>query len=152
TVSLSWFYLALIRHDRPSASSVFEIYKDGKLSFKLVGASLLQRIYILLWSLLFIIPGIIKAISYSQTFFLLKDHPEYTVTEAITESKRRMKGYKGKYFLLGLSFIGWMFLCILTLGIGFLWLNPYMNASYAAFYNELIYPQGNGELLSKELL
>lgn len=69
---------------------------------------------------------------------LLKDHPEYSVFEAITESRRRMKGYKGKYFLLNLSFIGWGILCLFTLGIGFLWLAPYIYTSNATFYQNLI--------------
>jgi uncharacterized membrane protein len=71
----------------------------------------------------------------------LKDHPEYTVLEAITESRKRMKGLKWKYFLMHLSFIGWGILCMFTLGIGLLWLIPYAGTTMAAFYNELIVPQ-----------
>jgi len=97
-----------------------------------------QGIFVFLWSLLLLIPGIIKGLAYSQTFYLLKDHPEYTVLEAITESRKRMVGYKWKYFLLHLSFIGWGILCLISLGIGLLWLVPYYNATMAAFYNEII--------------
>ncbi|KHF31013.1 hypothetical protein LR68_00503 [Anoxybacillus sp. BCO1] len=88
-----------------------------------------------------IIPGIIKSLSYSQTFFLLKDHPEYSALQAISESKKRMKGYKGKLFLLYLSFIGWGLLSMLTFGIGFLWLVPYIYTSLAAFYDQFIRTQ-----------
>ncbi len=138
TTTVYWYYLSLVRSERPQISQVFSIFSDGKTYFKLIGMSFMIGIFVFLWSLLLIIPGIIKAISYSQTYYLLKDHPEYTVFEAITESKKRMKGYKGKYFLMNLSFIGWGILGIFTLGIGYLWLTPYISASNATFYNELI--------------
>ncbi|MDM5360251.1 DUF975 family protein [Peribacillus sp. ACCC06369] len=141
TISTTWFYLNLVREGNPDIPEVFAIYKDGRTSFKLIGASILQGIFIFLWSLLLIIPGIIKSIAYSQQFFLLKDHPEYTVLESITESRKRMKGLKWKYFLMHLSFIGWGILCMFTLGIGLLWLIPYAGTTMAAFYNELIVPQ-----------
>ncbi|HWJ79459.1 MAG TPA: DUF975 family protein, partial [Niallia sp.] len=76
--------------------------------------------------------------AYSQTLYLLKDNPDYGIFEAITESRRRMNGYKWKYFLLNLSFIGWGILGLFTLGIGYLWLIPYIYASNAAFYKNLI--------------
>lgn len=141
TVTTLWFFLALVRFEGPQLFDVFTIFTDGKRYFKLIGTSVLMGIFIFLWSLLLLIPGIIKSLSYSQTYLLMKDHPEYSILEAITESKKRMKGYKGKYFLLNLSFIGWGILCIFTLGIGFLWLTPYIQASTATFYNELILTQ-----------
>lgn len=141
TISVYWFFLSLVRFEGPKASDVFAIFKDGNAYFKLILTSILSGIFITLWSFLFIIPGIIKSFSYSQSYYLLKDHPEYTALEAITESKKRMKGYKGKYFLLNLSFIGWGILSMLTFGIGFLWLTPYIYASQATFYNEFIYTQ-----------
>lgn len=150
--SVYWFYLNLIRDNEPQISQVFSIYKNGKTSLKLIGLSILQGIYILLWSLLLLIPGMIKSLSYSQTYFLLKDHPEYTVNQAITESKKRMKGYKWKYFLMGLSFIGWGILCIFTLGIGLLWLVPYISTSVAVFYNELIASQDFEDSSKKEVV
>ncbi|WP_371261515.1 DUF975 family protein [Bacillus sp. MUM 116] len=138
TIGVYWFYLAIVRGNNPEISYAFSIYKNGKTSFKMIGVSILQGIFVFLWSLLLLIPGIIKSIAYSQTYFLLRDHPEYSVLEAITESRRRMNGYKWKYFLLGLSFIGWGILCLFTLGIGFLWLVPYVSTALAAFYNEII--------------
>ncbi|WP_397540193.1 DUF975 family protein [Rummeliibacillus pycnus] len=141
SIGVYWFYLSLVRKNNPQISNVFSVYKDGKTSIKLIGASILQGIFIFLWSLLLIIPGIIKSIAYSQTFYLLRDHPEYTILEAITESRRRMDGLKWKYFLLGLSFIGWGILCVFTLGIGLLWLVPYVSTAMATFYNEVIYSQ-----------
>lgn len=141
SVMVYWFYLSLIRRENPQIGSVFSIYSDGKMSLKLILTSILQGIYIFLWSLLLLIPGIIKGFSYSQTFFILKDHPEYSANQAITESKKLMKGYKWKLFVLYLSFIGWAILCLFTLGIGFLWLIPYVTTSLATFYNELIFPR-----------
>jgi uncharacterized membrane protein len=141
SVAVYWFYLNLVRGNKLDIADVFTIYKDSDTTFKVIGLYILQGIFIFLWSLLFIIPGIIKSLSYSQTFYLLRDHPEYSITQAITESRIRMNGYKGKYFLLNLSFIGWGILCAFSLGIGLLWLIPYMSASTAEFYNELIASQ-----------
>lgn len=141
-IAYTWFYLSLARNEHPTISKVFEIYKDRKTSLKLIGTSIVIGFFTFLWSLLFIIPGIIKSIAYSQTFFILRDNPEMGVLDAITESRKRMNGYKLQFFLLTLSFIGWGILCLFTLGIGFIWLAPYIYTSFATFYNELIYIQG----------
>ena len=87
--------------------------------------------------LLFIIPGIIKSFSYAMTYFIINDHPEYSINQAITESRRMMDGHKMEYFILCLSFIGWFILSCITLGIGFLWLIPYFYTTSAAFYEEI---------------
>ena len=92
-------------------------------------------LYIVLWSLLLVVPGIIKAISYSQTIYILKDNPELKFNGAIERSMAMMEGHKMEAFLLGISFIGWLLLGVLTLGIGMLWVTPYMNTAYAHFYN-----------------
>lgn len=151
SVTVYWFYLSLIRKEKPQISQVFSNLKEIKTYLKLMGLSLLQTLLIFLWTILLVVPGIIKSIAYSQSYFLLRDHPEYTVIEAITESRKRMKGYKWKYFLLGLSFIGWGILCLFTLGIGLLWLIPYITTSIATFYKELIYPQDK-EFENKEAI
>lgn len=137
SIAFYWFFLSISRSEIPKISQLFDIYTDWKASLKLIGTSILVFIFVFLWFLLLIIPGIIKSLSYSQVFYLLKDHPEFSITEAITESKKIMKGYKWKYFLLHLSFIGWGFLSIVTLGIGLLWLIPYISTSQATFYNNL---------------
>ncbi|WP_394188486.1 DUF975 family protein [Paenisporosarcina quisquiliarum] len=143
TIAVYWFYLTLVRKENPALYKVFSIYKDGKNTLKLIYASILQGVLLLLWTLLLIIPGLIKSMSYSQMFFLLRDFPELTVLEAISESKKRMRGLKWKYFLMNLSFIGWGILCLFSLGIGFLWLVPYIGTTMAIFYNELIASQEN---------
>lgn len=105
--------------------------------WKNVGASLLMVIFIFLWSLLFIIPGFIKGLAYSLTPYILKDYPELSANQAINLSMKMMKGHKFDLFWLFLSFIGWSILCIFTLGIGYLWLMPYMMTTMAAFYQEV---------------
>lgn len=141
SIAVLWFYLALVRMEGPEISDVFAVFTNGRTFIRLIGVSLLIGIFVSLWSLLLVIPGIIKSLSYSQTYLLLKDHPEYSLLEAITESRKRMNGYKWKYFLLNLSFIGWGILSLLSLGIGFLWLSPYISTANATFYNELINKQ-----------
>ena len=95
---------------------------------------LLVYLYTILWTLLFIVPGIIKGLAYSLTPFIVKDNPQLSPNQAINLSMKMMKGHKFDLFYLYLSFIGWIFLAILTLGIGFLWVIPYMQTSMAAFY------------------
>ncbi len=98
---------------------------------------LVVSIFIFLWSLLLIIPGIIKSLAYSMSFFISDEHPEMTTLQCIDESERMMKGHKWELFILKLSFIGWILLAILTLGIGFLWLAPYMHTTKVKFYEQL---------------
>ena len=105
--------------------------------WKNVGASLLMVIFIILWSLLFIIPGFIKGLAYSLTPYILKDYPELSANQAINLSMKMMKGHKFDLIWLFISFIGWSILCIFTLGIGYLWLMPYMMTTMAAFYQEV---------------
>lgn len=118
------------------------VFRNGYLVPILV-LEILVMIFTFLWSLLLVIPGIIKALAYSQTYFIYKDLREsgraddIQWTQVITESRKLMDGHKWRYFVLQLSFIGWHILCALTLGIGYLWLNPYMNATLAAFYKDL---------------
>jgi uncharacterized membrane protein len=145
SITVTWFFLSLVRFQGPKIPDVFTSIADSKVYFKLIGTSLLMGIFIALWSILLIIPGIIKSLSYSQTFFILRDHPEYTILQAITESRKRMNGLKWKYFLLNLSFIGWAILSVITLGIGLLWLSPYVSTSTATFYNELIHNSSDSE-------
>ena len=117
-----------------NVSRMFDGYKDFSRIFTTV---LLTQIYILLWILLFIIPGIIKSLSYAMTPFVLRDNPEMKNNAAIELSMKLMDGHKGELFWLYLTFIGWGILCILTLGIGYFWLAPYMQASMAQFYEEV---------------
>ena len=98
---------------------------------------LLQSIFIFLWSLLFVIPGIIKTFSYSMSFYIKADHPEYDWNKCITESRKMMDGHKFRLFCLYLSFIGWILVAIITCGIGMFWISPYINTAKAHFYEDL---------------
>lgn len=102
-----------------------------------VWGMVLSTIYIFLWTLLLIIPGIIKSYSYALTPYILVEHPEMSANEAIEESMRLMDGHKFDLFYLQLSFIGWAILSILSLGLGFFWLIPYQMTTQAAFYRDI---------------
>lgn len=99
--------------------------------------SLISGIFILLWTLLLIVPGIIASFRYSQAYYLMLDDPNLKALDAIKLSSNMMKGYKWKLFVLYLSFIGWVILAILTCGIGFLFLLPYISTAAANFYGQL---------------
>ena len=134
TFGLMSYFLNKVRGEPAEFENLFDGFKVFIKSFLL---GLLQFIFITLWTLLFIVPGIIKSFSYSMAYFILKDNPDIGANEAITRSRKMMAGHKGKLFGLCLSFIGWILLCCLTLGIGFLWLYPYMVLSVANFYEDL---------------
>ena len=102
---------------------------------------LLSTIFICLWVLLLIVPGIVKALAYSQAKYIVKDlvdsGQEVGATEAINKSRQLMSGHKGEYLLLQLTFIGWAILGCLSLGIGFLWISPYIQVTNAKYYRKL---------------
>jgi len=126
-----------LRKARGKTAKLENLFDGLKQFFPGLLLYVLQAIFLTLWFCLLIIPGIVKSLSYSMAFYLMKDHPSIGAFEAITQSRRMMDGYKGKLFLLYLSFIGWGILCCLTFGIGFLWLVPYMSASLTNFYEAL---------------
>jgi uncharacterized membrane protein len=128
------FNLHISRGQEANIGQLFE----GFNSFgKSLGAYLLMIIFTFLWCLLLIIPGIIAAISYSMTFYILVDDQKIDAYDAIDKSKKMMYGYKWKFFCLQLRFLGWALLCLLTLGIGFFWLAPYIQISCAKFYDDI---------------
>lgn len=99
-----------------------------------------RDLFTFLWSLLFVIPGIVKAYEYRMIPYLLADNPQMTKEQAFAESKRMMQGQKWKAFVLDLSFIGWYLLSGLTLGIlAIFYVSPYVNATNAALYEALRY-------------
>ena len=129
-------FLKLLREgDDRLTSNMFQI--AFKNYWHKVWGVFLMHLFIFLWTLLFIIPGIVKAFSYAMTPYILDERPELSAGEAIDHSRAMMKGHKFDLFWLYLSFIGWGILCIFTLGIGLLWLAPYMETSAAAFYEDV---------------
>jgi len=139
-VQLGYAQYLLKQQDREVNSvkdlfSQFDRFSQGFLQ------AFLRGLYTFLWALLFVIPGIVKSFGYAMTPFLMAEDPNLTAKEAIKLSQERMMGHKGELFCLGLSFIGWSLLAALTGGIGNIFLNPYMNAAYAAFYRDKISPK-----------
>lgn len=156
------FFINLFRHQETDVASVMKGFEKFGKAFVL---ALLIAIFIILWSLLLIVPGIIAAFRYSQAFYLMNDHPELSAMDCIRESKRLMAGNKGKLFVTVLSFIGWAILAVLPgsvfagffleegllytpagavaavgsfiLGAGLLWVTAYVYATTTAFYELL---------------
>lgn len=133
-LGLAIFSLAISRNQEARLEQIFQGFNNFGTA---LGAYLLMVLFIILWMLLLIIPGIMAALSYSMTFFILADEKSLGAIEAIDKSKQMMYGYRWKLFCLCLRFFGWALLCILTLGIGFLWLFPYIQISFAKFYDDV---------------
>lgn len=135
-VELGYAKILLAQHDGgeykiPDLFSEFHRFGTG------LAQLLLRFLYIFLWTLLFCIPGIIAAYRYAMTPFILVENPEMSASEAIKRSKELMHGHKWELFCMRLSFFGWHLLAALTLNVGNLALNPYLNAAEAAFYRKL---------------
>lgn len=141
TVGYMKFNMDLIDGEIGGVEMLFRYFRQWRT---MLAAGLLQVIYILGWTLLFIIPGIIAVYRYSMTSFILAEHPEMKAKDAITRSKELMEGNKWRLFCMEISFIGWTILAVFTCGIGDLWLTPYRAAACAAFYRELV-PLEKGE-------
>ena len=133
-ISVIRVYLNLVNGVQPSVGDAFSGFDDFWSAFKV---TFLVGLFTFLWSLLFIIPGIIKSFSYSMSTYILAENKGKKALDCINESKAITNGHKMDLFVLGLSFIGWGFLCTITFGIAAIWVVPYMNATYANAYNSL---------------
>lgn len=115
--------------------------KDLFVGFKRFGdtflLNLLTTLFIALWSLLLIVPGIIAAIRYTMAYLIMTENPDMTALESIAASKMMMEGHKMEFFSFAISFLGWFILGLFTLGLGFLYVIPYYNASKVEFYENL---------------
>jgi uncharacterized membrane protein len=131
TLGGAWVYLKLARGEEISVGDIFHGFEDLWTAIK---AQFFLGLFIWLWSLLLIIPGIIKAYAYSMTYFILAENKGMPALEAITLSRKMMDGHKMDLFLLFLSFIGWSILVVITLGIAGIWVYPYISASMTNFY------------------
>lgn len=134
TLGMTIFVLSLLRNTNPHLEQIFEGFK--RLGVSLI-AWFLMVLYVLLWSLLLIVPGIIAGFSYAMTFYIIADDASVTAPDAIRRSKKMMMGNKWKLFCLSARFLGWVLLGMITFGIGFLWVVPYMQVSFAKFYEEV---------------
>lgn len=128
-------YMNVAAGQKPQIEMIFEPFK--KFYWKSIGLILLEALFILLWSLLLVVPGIIKAYSYSQALFILNDNPEMGVMDCITESRRIMNGRKWELFVLELSFILWILLGTVTFGLAFIYVEPYMQLTMVNYYNRI---------------
>lgn len=137
---MGWgFSISFLRNGRGCSDSfnpkvLFEGYGDFVRIFTTM---LLVGVYTVLWTLLLVVPGIIKGLSYAMTPYILADNPEMSNNKAIELSMAMMEGHKMDLFLMHLVFLLWGLLCILTLGIGYFWLRPYIQASMALFYEQV---------------
>ena len=136
TYGVSYMFLRQAR-DREvmNLGDLFKGFTDDFGQTLLIG--LMTTIFTALWSLLLFIPGIVKAYSYSMAYYIKADHPDYDWRQCINESKAMMDGHKGEMFLLDLSFIGWMIVGSLCLGVGTFWAAAYLEASHAQFYESI---------------
>lgn len=137
TYAISKMLIKLSRTgEKPDLNGLFDGFKDDFAGTFLIG--FLTTIFVALWSMLFIIPGIVKSYAYSFAFYIKADHPDYEWRQCIEESKRLTQGHKGELFILDLSFIGWVIVGSLCLGVGMLWVDPYMGLTKVHFYNDLV--------------
>ena len=123
---------------------LFGGFNSAKIFFKQVGVVVLNTILCALWAILLIVPGIIKGLAYSMYPYVLRDEPDLSVWQTLKKSEAIMKGYKGKLFLMYLSFVGWFILGAFTFGILYIWLTPYIMTSTVKFYDDVRRAYYNG--------
>lgn len=123
---------------------LFSGFNSAKIFFKQVGVVVLNTILCALWAILLVVPGIIKGLAYSMYPYVLRDEPDLSVWQTLKKSEAIMKGYKGKLFLMYLSFVGWFILGAFTFGILYIWLTPYVMTSTVKFYDDVRRAYYNG--------
>jgi uncharacterized membrane protein len=134
-VGFAGFFLGIAQEGAARLELLFIGFQRFWKSF---GTYFFYTLFIVLWTLLFIIPGIIATFRYAMAFFIIADDADCGPLEAISRSKEMMKGNKWKLFCLHWRFVGWALLAVFfTFGIGFLWLIPYMQTSFAKFYEDV---------------
>jgi len=150
TLGLYLFFKPFVKGETPRVAVLFDGFKSFLDSFV---AYIVSIIFIFLWSLLLIVPGIIAAMSYSMIFLIMAENPGTDGLAAIKKSKEMMDGYKWKYACLLGRFIGWFLLCIITFGIAGLWVGPYWVASKVLFYEDIKKDRAKDEpeLISQDL-
>ena len=134
TLGVHHIYLKATTDEKPHFSEMFSKMSQFGTAFV---SSLLMGIFVILWSMLLIIPGIMAAYSYSMTYFILVEHPELSAMEAIRESKRIMKGHRFELFVLQLSFFWWYLLVFVTCGLAAIYVIPYVEMAKTNFYNKI---------------
>lgn len=128
------FNIDLINGEQPKVNTLWSYTPYWK---NMIVVRILRELIVFLFTLLFIIPGIIASYSYAMVPYIMAENPEMNARDALARSKQIMEGNRWRLFCLQFSFIGWNILSSLTLGIGYLWLTPYTSAAEAAFYNDI---------------
>lgn len=134
TLSISRIYIGITNDKKPEVVDTFSGFDDFWSAFKV---NFFMSLFTFLWSLLFVIPGLVKAFSYSMAMYILAENKGKPALECIKESKEMMNGHKFELFVLALSFIGWILLGTITFGILYIWLTPYMSTATANFYQNI---------------
>ena len=134
TLSFIMVYINLVAGKKPEAGDAFNGFYDFWSAFKV---QFFVGLFTFLWSLLFIVPGIVKAYSYSMAMNVLAENPGMPALEAIRRSKEMTEGRKMDLFVLELSFLGWELVGVITFGIAYIWVIPYMCATFINYYNAM---------------
>jgi uncharacterized membrane protein len=141
------FFLQLIRGQNPGMGTMFQGFSNFWRNIRLW---LLQVVFVVLWGLLLVVPGVVAALRYSMAWFVAVDEPELTAREVMERSKQLTKGRLRDLFALAVSFVWWVGFGIITLGIGFLYAVPYIQTTWALVYEGLkaaeVRPQASPEL------
>jgi uncharacterized membrane protein len=132
------YFIKVSRGEKAKFRYLFSGYKEKENAKQNAMTQFMSGLYVFFWSLLFIIPGIVKSCSYAMATYIRTDNPELDWRESIDESRELMRGHKMELFMLDLSFIGWYFVGVLCFGVGALWVQAYHQTARANFYNELI--------------
>lgn len=130
------FVFSMLKVSRREEHVVGNLFDPFGNFFRVLWLEILMYLFIFLWSLLLIVPGIVAAYRYRQAIYLLLDHPEMSAMDCIRESKRLMRGHKQELFVLDLSFLGWYILCLVPFVP--IYVYPYVNTVYAAYYDVLV--------------
>lgn len=120
------------RYGKAEIGHLFRAFRPGYIN--VVKVLFFKNLSIFLWSLLLIIPGIVKSYEYFAVGYILAENPYIDYRRALELSRQMTDGKKWSIFVLQLSFIGWWLLCLLSCGMGFIFLNPYMQATFAEMY------------------
>lgn len=148
--SLAFLHLVDNRKDNNVFTAAFSAFTEGR-ALPIFLTWLLESIFLFLWALLLIVPGIVKSYSYAMSFYIVDDlkrqGKEISPTEAITKSRQLMDGHKFELFVFDLSFLGWFILGMIPFGIGTLWVNVYYRTAKAEFYRQLV--AKNAEVLEE---
>ena len=137
-IGISSFHLSISRNQNSKLEQLFRTFKDGNKIGTAIGAYLLVFLFVFLGFLCLIIPGIILSFAFVLTPYIIVDNDKIGPYDAIMKSYNTMNGYKWKYFCMMCRFSGWGLLSLISLGIGFLWLVPYIGVSTANFYNDIM--------------